>query len=847
MEYKGMVLDDVVGGFIRYMPQVDAYHDELIRLQAVWDNLTLLGQLSGVGGEMGNTRNAFFALSQSLMNHLGHEYLQRVQDVLRMKGSVAVEMIQRNLFERTADIGFLATDACIRQYMQQMPPLAKRYGEEAKQQREAMNQSMLRHLHEYVAKYSVYNNVLLLSPEGQVLIALHHTGVQQSHDPLIKEALLTSEPYVEVFRYSDLLPHLKQAHIYAYRITDDTGEALGVLCLCFDFQDECQRIFAELDDGDWSVVTLVDASGQVIASHDPIQVPIGVKVNIRTYGEVAVERFAGRRYLTVTCDGKGYQGYTGQGWLAHVMIPIEGAFDVQGDQLNELHHVEGLSIFSDSLMQIPRSADQIQAGLNRSVWNGSVRQSRKDGRKDGDSAFARALLWEVSQTGLKTKTVFSSAINDLYQTVLGALLGNNRFLSSLAVNIMDRNLYERANDCRWWALTDHFRRALTDGIDSASVQQELTDMLSYINQLYTVYTGIVLYDVQGRVVAVSQPDLQNWIGRVIAEPWVAKSLALTHSQEYVISDFVSTPLYHHKPTYIYASAVMHAQDLSQVVGGIGVIFDSEPQFAAMLRDALPLQPDANHGKTFAIFYDEQYKLIATTRDDWTTGQNLSVDLQAIARKGCGIMTCHDGRYAVGIAESSGYREYVGRHRVYAAIFYPIGSIEPADAQAAAMPVKILSDFGESDDMIEVATFSVGSQLFGIRSEHIIEAVDVSSMIHIPVPDSFLHGYVKYHDKPVPVLNLSSYLASELYQKTQAIIAEYDKVRFAILIDELGNIPQIPSSLVVPITLHRDDHLVDCLISRPSEKGDDLLMIISPARIRQLMATGKVTLESPAPV
>jgi hypothetical protein len=24
--------------------------------------------------------------------------------------------------------------------------------------------------------------------------------------------------------------------------------------------------------------------------------------------------------------------------------------------------------------------------------------------------------------------------------------------ASLAINIMDRNLYERANDCRWWAL-----------------------------------------------------------------------------------------------------------------------------------------------------------------------------------------------------------------------------------------------------------------------------------------------------------------------------------------------------------------------------------------------------------
>ncbi len=838
MEYKGMTLNDEVGDFIRYMPQVDAYHDELIRLQAVWDNLTLLGQLSGVGNEMGNTRNAFFELSQGLMNHLGAEYLQRVKDVLRMKGTVAVEMMQRNLFERTADIGFLATDDRIRDYMQQIPSLMHRYGEDAKQKREYLNQEMLRHLHEYVAKYSVYNNVLLLSPEGQLLLALHPTAMQQSSDPLIKEALLTAEPYVEIFRPSDLLPQVAQAHIYAYRITDHADEPLGVLCLCFNFHDECERIFAELDDGDWSVMTLMDATGKIIASHDPIQVPLGVQMPLHPCGEVMVERFAGRRYLTVTCEGKGYQGYTGQGWLGHVMIPIEGAFETQAHQTTNLHDLHGLNIFSETLMHIPHAADQIQEGLNRSVWNGSVRQSRKE----SDSAFARALLWEVSQTGIKTKTVFSSAINDLYQTVLGATLDNNRFLASLAVNIMDRNLYERANDCRWWALTSAFRQGLSKDSLSTEAQNHLHQILSYINQLYTVYTGIVLYDAQGRVVAVSTDDLQSWVGRVLVEPWVSKSLALTHSQEYVISDFTATPLYHHKPTYVYAAAVMHCDDISQVVGGIGVIFDSEPQFKAMLSDSLP----AGLGDSvFGIFYDEHQTLIATTRDDWRAGHSLVIDLQSIQRQGTGIINCHDGRYAVGIAEVSGYREYMGRHRVYGAIFCRVGGV--TDKTHLTKPsAKALNDFGYSNEMIEVATFAVGGQLFGIRAEHVLEAVDVTTMIHIPVPDSFLHGYVKYHDKPVPVLDLSSYLASKLHCKTQAIIAEYDKMRFAILVDELVSIPRIPTDMIVPIELHKEDHLIDCLISRPSEKGSDLLMLISPRRIRTLMATGKVTLESPLP-
>jgi chemotaxis signal transduction protein len=283
---------------------------------------------------------------------------------------------------------------------------------------------------------------------------------------------------------------------------------------------------------------------------------------------------------------------------------------------------------------------------------------------------------------------------------------------------------------------------------------------------------------------------------------------------------------------------MHAEDLSQVVGGIGVIFDSEPQFKAMLSDSLPVGQGV-----FGVLYDEHQTLISTTREDWVAGHSLMVDLQHIQRHGTGIIDCQDGRYAVGISEVSGYREYMGRHRVYGAIFCRIGEREVNNSQSAKKDIQIVNNFGTSDNIIEIATFSVGDQLFGLRTEYIIEAVDVSHMIRIPVPDSFLHGYLKYQNKPVPVLNLSRYLATDLRRTTQAVIAEYDKIRFAILVDELGSIPQVPTSLIVPIELHREDHLIDCLVSRPSQEGHDLLMIISPNRIRQLMATGKVTLEA----
>lgn len=50
MLVNGMDLDAQVGKVIRCMPQVDGYRETLSHLQSTWDNLSLLGELSGVGG-----------------------------------------------------------------------------------------------------------------------------------------------------------------------------------------------------------------------------------------------------------------------------------------------------------------------------------------------------------------------------------------------------------------------------------------------------------------------------------------------------------------------------------------------------------------------------------------------------------------------------------------------------------------------------------------------------------------------------------------------------------------------------------------------------------------------------
>ncbi len=138
------------------------------------------------------------------------------------------------------------------------------------------------------------------------------------------------------------------------------------------------------------------------------------------------------------------------------LIPLERAFEAHADGEQPSCAAEILadlrataSKFSAALREIPRQADAVQRDLNHSVWNGSVRLSLGNG---SNGTFAKALLREISNMGRKTKEVFERSIEELHETVVSSVLHDSRFLALLAIELLARNFYERANDCRWWAL-----------------------------------------------------------------------------------------------------------------------------------------------------------------------------------------------------------------------------------------------------------------------------------------------------------------------------------------------------------------------------------------------------------
>lgn len=818
--YKNIELDDRLAGVISHMGAVEEYREVLQNLQAVWDSLTLLGQMSGVGTDMNSSRQAFNQLTSTLLNQLGGEILKKSVMEMTAKAQVAIDILVRNLFERTADIGFLATDEDVRQFVLAMAEKNSDFHYINKLR--AQRASILARFGEYVQKYSVYSDIILMDTTGKVLARLDDSVmVERSSDPLIAEALTTKAAYVETYRHHDLLPGQAASLGYSYRVTDDNGRPIGVLFLCFRFDNEMESIFGNLVSlDDWSVVTLIDDAGRVIASSDTFHIPLGAKLEPVLNADYRIVRFGGLEYLATTRPTQGYQGYMGAGWLGHVMLPVQHAFNKNSSEMLRGVAPEVLStmmsspsLFGDALRGIPAQAESILADVNRSVWNGHVRLGAAG--QSVDPYFSKILLREISGTGGKTKDVFERSIANLHETVVSAILQDSSFLASLAIDIMDRNLYERANDCRWWALTSAFRAHLADGQIDDQVTWRLSEILWSINELYTVYTNLILFDAEGRIVAVSNQKESHLVGKLLTEEWVGRVLALDDSQSYAVSNFDATPFYAGRYTYIYGAAV-RAPGRNTVVGGVGIVFDSEVQFAAMLRDALPRTENGEAiAGAFAVFVDHDSRVIACSDQTYVPGSPLDIDSHYLSLNAgefkTGVVQQNGHYYTVGARMSAGYREFNNiedssyRNDVIALVFMPLCEALEQVQGVADSRVPIQSDRGIDGETAGIATFQIGGKWFWLRSENVVEALAQSGMIEISPafkPGLAFSGYFKYKGEIVPLydiaamLNVSSNMA--LNQRQIIIVRKGEGVQFAVLADALGEIVEISVNRLRPL-------------------------------------------------
>jgi chemotaxis signal transduction protein len=500
-------------------------------------------------------------------------------------------------------------------------------------------------------------------------------------------------------------------------------------------------------------------------------------------------------------------------------------------------------LFSEDLRSIPVQADYIQHELERTVWNGNVRES------DGQS---KVLLWNISDAGARTKRVFEQSIGNLHETVVNGILNDVEFQAALAVDIMDRNLYERANDCRWWALTSAFRQTLSQPEISIRDAEGISAILTYINGLYTVYSNLFVYDSNGRILAVSKQSESRILGTVLSDDWVRETFSLENSQNYSVSPFKSTPLYGDRHTYIYGAAITSIHNENNCVGGIGIVFDSEPQFREMLLDSLPRSEKCGVlDGCFGIFADRRGRVISSTSGRFPVGESLDIDPAFFALpKGEGtskIIAYHGYYYAVGSRVSAGYREYKVDDRyvndVIGMVFVPLAEVAE---QAKKVHRRLEMGMGAGNaraggqECMELATFYIGNKWLGINAVKVREAVNSDGITTLPGADDFVIGTIMNNNKIITVIDIRTQLRlprEEFDSTAPIVVVEIESECVGLVVDALGEIPEVSMTRVTSGKnfLASPDSYIECII-KPAENSDqkELLVVIDPTRMLKML-------------
>ena len=270
-------------------------------------------------------RTTVFSGIKAQPEKLADEFQERDCQRLSEMSQTLVQLIVRNLYERTADVRWWATDDAFYKCLEHMTAESMAY---ATKRLGIINKF-----------YSVYMNLVLTDSNGKVVAVSQPSayrmgqGADVSRLDWFSRAMQTTagDQYVVDDIYDDPLHNDKPAAVYAAAVRrggEMHGEVLGVLGVFFDWQEQSRCIVKDepnLSEAEWkrSRVMLLDNAGRIIAASD----------GQNLYKHYVLDQSQGTKGTFTDSQGNivayartlGYQEFDGLGWYGVIIQKPEGA------------------------------------------------------------------------------------------------------------------------------------------------------------------------------------------------------------------------------------------------------------------------------------------------------------------------------------------------------------------------------------------------------------------------------------------------------------------------------------------------------------------------------------------
>lgn len=180
------------------------------------------------------------------------------------------------------------------------------------------------------------------------------------------------------------------------------------------------------------------------------------------------------------------------------------------------------------------------------------------------------------------------------------------------IDLIDRNLYERSCDCRWWA-TDG---AMVEAVErpNADTARVAVQRLGVTLKAYTVYFDIVLTDLNGSVIANGRPFTYASQGSPQGKsPWFQSALATANGDDFGSQSVHVSSLVGGRRALVYSCKVCRGGDAkSAPIGVLGVVFKWDGLAQKIIHDT-PIEA-AKRTRTRVCVVDEDGLVLADSRD-----------------------------------------------------------------------------------------------------------------------------------------------------------------------------------------------------------------------------------------
>lgn len=260
---------------------------------------------------------------------------------------------------------------------------------------------------------------------------------------------------------------------------------------------------------------------------------------------------------------------------------------------------------------------------------------------------------KMNQDSQKKTVELEEILTKQATNVRGTRLAN---LSLTNIDLIDRNLYERAADIRWWAKDVSIVNALSQ--KTQDTKSNASNRFEIILKYYTIYHDLLLCDLEGSVIANGSSQYTTVGNNVADKPWFKNALNTTNGDEYGFETVHKSQAINNQSILTFSCKVHQNGDINNPIIGVLASVFNWTSLAQTIVNQTSINQDEK-SRTRICIVDNDGKVFADSSnhilEDTIEFENRK---QLFSEKKNFVITKFDNKmFLIGHAQSPGFEGY----------------------------------------------------------------------------------------------------------------------------------------------------------------------------------------------